>query len=104
MNKYRIENPNSNNELDYKSSSTIRTNPTRRTINNIKNITPTYMEGGLLKQTHYGYFKKNPSKLNGNSLGNGVSLHATPGMKSYILYGTGGKGYKTMLENEKMKK
>lgn len=74
------------------------------TINNIKNITPTYMEGGLLKQTHYGYFKKNPSKLNGNSLGNGVSLHATPGMKSYILYGTGGKGYKTMLENEKMKK
>ena len=30
MNKYRIENPNSNNELDYKSSSTLRTNPARR--------------------------------------------------------------------------
>ena len=30
MNKNRIENPNSNNELDCKSSSTIRTNPARR--------------------------------------------------------------------------
>ncbi|MDD4684691.1 MAG: hypothetical protein PHD45_05600 [Bacteroidales bacterium] len=30
MNKYRISNPNSNSELDYKSSSTIRTNPARR--------------------------------------------------------------------------
>ena len=29
-NKYRIENPNSNNELDCKSSSTLRTNPSRR--------------------------------------------------------------------------
>ena len=31
MNKNWIENPNSNNELDCKSSSTIRTNPARRT-------------------------------------------------------------------------
>ena len=30
MNKYRIENTNSNNELDCKSSSTLRTNPARR--------------------------------------------------------------------------
>ncbi len=32
MNRYRIENPNSNNKLDCKSSSTIRTNPARRSF------------------------------------------------------------------------
>ena len=44
MNKYRIENPNSNNELDCKSSSTLRTNPSRRV--NDKGYTKHYFEEG----------------------------------------------------------
>ena len=44
MNKNRIENPNSNNELDCKSSSTLRTNPARRV--NDKGYTKHYFEEG----------------------------------------------------------
>ena len=62
MNKYRIENPNSNNELDYKSSSTLRTNPARRNVMQGRDRWNSPDKASYLKgNAQVGWFKSFPN-------------------------------------------
>ncbi|MGI6320323.1 MAG: hypothetical protein ACOXZK_05070 [Bacteroidales bacterium] len=65
-------------------------------VDNIKGIKGRYKNGDYKESTHYGFFKRNPSKLTTTNLEKGIDgLHAPnidsrkPG-RIYRLYGTGG--------------
>jgi len=64
-------------------------------VENIKNITGSYMENGVQKPTHFGYFLLYPNELTPQSLGMGVTVsNMTPkDMQQAYLFGTGVKSY-----------